>query len=52
MVTITLSQNDEETTYNISDRGPGIALEDQENIFEMFYQPEQSKKGFASVWPF
>lgn len=47
VVTITLSQNDEETTYNITDRGPGIALEDQENIFEMFYQPEQSKKGFG-----
>ncbi len=47
VVTLSLSQNEQETTYHVIDNGPGIKKEDQEKIFEMFYQPENSQKGFG-----
>lgn len=42
-VTIRLSSTPREATIAISDRGPGIAVADQERIFERFYRAETSR---------
>ncbi|NDI25061.1 MAG: sensor histidine kinase, partial [Actinobacteria bacterium] len=42
-ITVSLSQNEEETTVSVEDKGPGLSAEDQTKIFERFYRADPSR---------
>lgn len=48
-ITVALDEWEQEATIRVRDDGPGIALEDQERIFERFYRAETSsnRQGFG-----
>jgi signal transduction histidine kinase len=45
-VQVTLEANDENVLVRVSDRGPGIAPEDRERIFEPFYSGHRDAGGY------
>ena len=42
-ITISISEEEFETTITVVDQGPGLALADQEKIFERFYRADPSR---------
>jgi two-component system OmpR family sensor kinase len=42
-ITVSISQNENETLVSVSDSGPGLSPADQERIFERFYRADPSR---------
>ena len=42
-ITVTINEDENESTITVADAGPGLAPEDQERIFERFYRADPSR---------